>query len=116
MTTQQRRADADIIAAGNFHDPYDAMSDQDFDAYVSRLFDEPQGPTRSITVRMPEDLLSRLQHLASTRQMPYQRLMKRMLEESVSGLERRAATSTRTLPKKTKPAQSSRTVKRQRDT
>jgi hypothetical protein len=111
MTTHERRPDIDIVAAGNFHDPYDAMSDQDFDVYVSRLFDDSQGPTRSITVRMPEDLLSRLKHLASTRHMPYQRLMKRMLEESVSGLERRAARPTRTLPKKAKSA-SARTTAR----
>jgi predicted DNA binding CopG/RHH family protein len=104
VNIQEDRADIDIIAAGNFHDPYDAMSDRSFDAYVSRLFDDSQEPTRSITVRMPEDLLSRLQHLASTHHMPYQRLMKRMLEESVSGLERRAATSSRTLPKSTKSA------------
>ena len=105
MNTPEDRADIDIIAAGNFHDPYAAMSDRGFDAYVSRLFDDSQVPTRSVTVRMPEDLLSRLQHLASTHHMPYQRLMKRMLEESVSGLERRAVTSTRTLPKKKKSAQ-----------
>jgi predicted DNA binding CopG/RHH family protein len=113
MTAQQPRADAGIVAAGSFHDPYDAMSDQDFDAYVSRLFDEPQGPTRSITVRMPEDLLSRLQNLASTRHMPYQRLMKRMLEESVSGLERRTNTSSIPSAKKGKSAQSARVATRQ---
>jgi predicted DNA binding CopG/RHH family protein len=112
MSTHHRRADAEIVAASNFHDPYDAMSDQDFDAYVSRLFDKPQGPTRSITVRMPEDLLSRLQRLASTHHVPYQRLMRRMLEESVSGLERRAALSRRTSPKKTEPAESKPTATR----
>ncbi len=93
MTAHPSASDQQMLAAANFHDPYDAMSDDEFDAYMDRLFGESPGPTRSITVRMPEDLLNRLQHLASTRHMPYQRLMKRMLEESVSGLERRIATS-----------------------
>lgn len=95
MTARPRAADEDILATENFHDPYDAMSDDDFDAYTARLFDEQQEPTRSITVRMPEGLLSRLQRMASQRHMPYQRLMKRMLEESVSGLERRLSTPAR---------------------
>lgn len=98
MTAQPSASDERMLAAANFHDPYDAMSDDEFGAYMDRLFGEPQGPTRSITVRMPEDLLSRLQHLASKRHMPYQRLMKRMLEESVSGLERRLGTSERGKP------------------
>jgi predicted DNA binding CopG/RHH family protein len=101
MTARRTAADARLIAPENFRDPYDSMSDEDFDAYVDRLFDEPSGPTRSITVRMPEDLLSRLQHIASKRHMPYQRLMKRMLEESVSGLERRTAPAARTVQRKT---------------
>ena len=72
MTTHQHAADEDIVSAQNFHDPYDAMSDEDFDAYVARLFDQPLGPTRSITIRMPEALLSRLQRIASQRHIPYQ--------------------------------------------
>lgn len=94
MTVRQHAVDQEVMAAHNFTDPYDAMSDEEFDTYMGRLFDEPQGPTRSITVRMPETLLVRLQHIASQRHMPYQRLMKRMLEESVGGLERRTSLPT----------------------
>ena len=112
MSRREVRADADIISAAHFHDPYDAMSDEEFDAYVSRLFDGPRGPSRSITVRMPEDLLTRLQRLATARHMPYQRLMKRMLEESVSGLERRSGRPKRIPPKGTKPAQTGPEVSR----
>jgi predicted DNA binding CopG/RHH family protein len=101
MTARPREADETTVSAQHFHDPYDAMNDDEFDAYVGRLFDQPQGPTRSVTVRMPEALLSRLQHMAAQRHMPYQRLMKRMLEESISGLERRASTSTTS--RRTKP-------------
>ena len=102
MTARQRVADEEILSPRNFHDPYDAMSDDDFDAYTARLFDEPAGPTRSITLRMPEALLSRLQNIASERHMPYQRLMKRMLEESVSGLERRTSTPAPSQQRRTK--------------
>src|SRR5579859_1093362 len=93
MTARRRAQDEEVLSAHTFHDPYDAMSDDDFTAYTARLFDTASGPTRSITVRMPEALLSRLQHIASQRQMPYQVLMKRMLEESVAGLERRTSAS-----------------------
>jgi predicted DNA binding CopG/RHH family protein len=65
------------------------MSDAEFDAYTDRLFGEPRVGMRSVTVRMPEDLLIRLQRIAADRHVPYQRLMKRILEESVRGLERR---------------------------
>jgi predicted DNA binding CopG/RHH family protein len=92
MTARQKTEDEQILSVERFHDPYDAMSDEEFTSYVDRLFGESQGPTRSITIRMPEDLLNRIQRIASGRHIPYQRLMKRMLEESVSGLERRAAT------------------------
>jgi predicted DNA binding CopG/RHH family protein len=65
------------------------MSDAEFDAYVERLFGQPAGPTRSVTLRMPEGLVTRLQRLAKARHVPYQRLMRRILEEAVSALERR---------------------------
>ena len=99
-----RRSDESLTAADTFDDPYDAMSDEEFSSFAARLFDEPSGPTRSVTVRMPEDLLTRLQHLAATRHMPYQRLMKRILEESVAGLERREAAMPRTAVRKTRRA------------
>jgi len=91
MTARQKAEDRRTLSIEGFHDPYDAMSDEEFSSYIGRLFGEVVGPTRSITIRMPEDLLIRIQRIASGRRIPYQRLMKRMLEESVSGLERRAA-------------------------
>jgi hypothetical protein len=89
MTAWQKTEDEPILSGERFHDPYDAMSEEDFTSYVDRLFGGGQGPTRSITIRMPQDLLNRIHAIASSRHIPYQRLMKRMLEESVSGLERR---------------------------
>ena len=99
MTVRQKTDDEQILSAERFHDPYDMMSDEEFNSYVDRLFGEGQGPTRSITIRMPEDLLNRIQRIASGRRVPYQRLMKRMLEESVSGLERRATAAGQTAPR-----------------
>lgn len=89
MSARKTASDQQLTAPESFRDPYDAMSDEEFDAYVERLFGEPQGPTRSITLRMPEDLVTRLQRVAKARHVPYQRLMRRMLEEAVSALERR---------------------------
>ena len=70
MTARQREADETILSAQHFHDPYDAMSDDDFAAYMGRLFEQSQGPTRSVTVRMPEALLTRLQQMAAQRHIP----------------------------------------------
>ena len=103
MTARQKTEDEQILSVERFDDPYDAMSDEEFTSYVDRLFGESQAPTRSITLRMPEDLLSRIQEIASSRHVSYQRLMKRMLEESVSGLERRAL-STRPVAGAPRPA------------
>jgi predicted DNA binding CopG/RHH family protein len=103
MTARQKTDSGQTASVDAFRDPYDAMSDEEFRAYVDRLFSEPGEPTRSITLRMPEDLLSRIQEIASSRHVPYQRLMKRMLEESVSGLERRAL-STRPVARAPRPA------------
>jgi predicted DNA binding CopG/RHH family protein len=102
MTARQKTEDEQILSVEHFHDPYDAMSDEEFSSYVDRLFGDSQGPTRSITIRMPEDLLNRIQRIAAGRRVPYQRLMKRMLEESVSGLERRARSAERTAPRGTR--------------
>jgi predicted DNA binding CopG/RHH family protein len=113
MTARQKTKDEQIFSGDSFQDPYDAMNDEEFGSYVDRLFSDSQGPTRSITIRMPEDLLNRIQRIASRRRVPYQRLMKRMLEESVSGLERRAAAATRTVPRNARaPAAKPRTRER----
>lgn len=102
MTVRRQATDEELVSPRNFRDPYDGMTDDEFDAYMGRLFEEPEGPTRSITVRMPEELLSRIQRMASQRHVPYQRLMKRMLEESVSVVERRALSSARSRQRKPK--------------
>ncbi|MBV8195132.1 MAG: hypothetical protein JOY80_06345 [Candidatus Dormibacteraeota bacterium] len=80
------------------------MSDVEFAAYTERLFGESRGGTRSVTVRMPEDLLTRLQRIAADRHVPYQRLMKRLLEESVRGLERREPSASRPKSSRQRPA------------
>lgn len=89
MSARRSVKDQELLAPENFVDPYDAMTDEEFEAYTRRLFGEPAGASRSVTLRMPQDLLSRLQRIADSRHVPYQRLMRRMLEESVSALERR---------------------------
>ena len=58
MTSGQRQTDEKILARREFADPYDAMSDDEFDAYLGLLFDAPSGPTRSITLRLPETLVA----------------------------------------------------------
>lgn len=67
MTAGQHRKDNEILLERGLADPYDAMRDDEFDAYVGRLFDARSGPTQSITVRLPEAQVARLQPIAADR-------------------------------------------------
>jgi predicted DNA binding CopG/RHH family protein len=64
-----------------FHDPYDEMTDTEFAEHVQSLFERDR--QISITMRIPESLLSDIRAIAKAARMPYQRLMKGMLASSV---------------------------------
>ena len=67
-------------------DPYDEMTDDQFDRYVSDLMARPR--TRSISLKMPEDLIDRTRAAAERRGVPYQTLMKARIEAGLQKLER----------------------------
>lgn len=67
-------------------DPYDEMTDDQFDRYVADLMARPR--TRSISLKMPEDLIARTRAVAERKGVPYQTLMKALIEAGLQKLER----------------------------
>lgn len=77
-----------MSTATKWTDPFDDMSDEEFDEHVDALFSErPQ--TVAVSLRVPAGLLARLKRQAAQMGVPYQTLMKSVLESAVARLERR---------------------------
>ena len=70
-------------------DPYEGMSEAELDAHFAELF-ERRERTVPVTLRMPEELLRRTKRVAEARNVPYQRLIKQILDAAVTRIERSA--------------------------
>jgi len=68
-----------------FHDPFDSLSDEEFEREVLRSLDQA---TAKISLRVPKELLTRTKHAAENRGVPYQSLMKALIEQGIRRLER----------------------------
>lgn len=79
-----------MTKAHRWIDPFDDISDEEFDEHVEALFSARQ-PTVGISLRVSRDLLERVKREAGRAGMPYQTFMKAMLESAVSRLERRGS-------------------------
>lgn len=71
--------------ADAFHDPYDEMSDEEFDSYVATLIHKPR--TRNLSLKASEDLIERTKVVATERGVPYQTLIKALWEAGLRRLE-----------------------------
>jgi predicted DNA binding CopG/RHH family protein len=80
-----------MSTATKWTDPFDDMSDEEFDEHVDALFSE-RPRTVAVSLRVPADLLERVKRQAKRAGVPYQTLMKSVLESAVSRLERRRPT------------------------
>lgn len=69
-------------------DPYDEMSDEEFDAHVDRLF-AARPRTVAVSLRMAPELLERVRRQAARAGVPYQTFVKSIVEAAVSRLEAR---------------------------
>ena len=76
--------------ARSWADPFDGMSDQEFDAQVDELF-AARPATVAVSLRMAPDLLGRVKREAGRVGVPYQTFMKSILEAGLSRLERRSS-------------------------
>lgn len=79
-------------AAGKWVDPFDEMSDEEFDTHLDELFSARPGSV-AVSLRVAPDLLGRVKRQAARAGVPYQTFMKSILETAVSRLERRRASS-----------------------
>lgn len=68
-----------------FFDPYDDMTDEEFEREVLEALDRE---TTAISIRVPNDLLERTREIAQGRGVPYQSLMKVLIDQGVRRLER----------------------------
>lgn len=75
-----------------FSDPFDNVSDEEFEREVLEALD--RGTTK-ISLRVPNDLLGRTRQVAERRGVPYQALIKVLLDQGVRRLERAPAAAGR---------------------
>jgi predicted DNA binding CopG/RHH family protein len=68
-----------------FSDPFDALSDEAFEREVLEALDQA---TTKISLRVPNELLGRTKQVAENRGVPYQSLMKALIDQGVKRLER----------------------------
>ena len=73
-----------------FHDPYDELSDDEFEREILEALEQS---TTKISLRVPKGLLERTKEAASKRGVPYQSLMKALIDQGVKRLERPAGRS-----------------------
>jgi predicted DNA binding CopG/RHH family protein len=71
------------------HDPYDAMSDRDFDEHVASLFEGSPERTVPVSIRWPEHLLARIKRVAEASGVPYQTLIKNLVSAALPIAEKR---------------------------
>lgn len=83
-----------MSAAKKWVDPFEDMSDADFDTHVDELFASRPSAV-AVSFRLAPDLLSRVKREAARAGVPYQTFMKGILEAGVSRLERRTAVTKR---------------------
>ena len=77
MTTKARRRP--------LSDPFDTLSDEEFEREVLEALD--RGTTK-ISLRVPNALLGRTRQIAERRGVPYQALIKVLIDQGIRRLER----------------------------
>ena len=75
-----------------FKDPFDELGDEEFEREVLDSLDQA---TTKISLRVPKDLLGRTKQAAERRGVPYQSLMKALIDQGIRRLERVAGRSGR---------------------
>jgi len=74
--------------AFSWSDPFDDMTDDEFDDHVAKLA-RSRPNTVAVSLRIAPDLLTRVKREAARVDVPYQTFMKRVLEAGITRLERK---------------------------
>jgi len=80
------------MKAAKWTDPFDEMSDDEFDAHVAKLL-TTRPSTVAVSLRIAPDLLGRVKRQAARAGLPYQTFIKGLLEAGIGRLERGASRS-----------------------
>ncbi len=72
-------------------DPFDDMSDEEFDEHLAKLA-RSRPSAVAVSLRIAPGLLARVKREATRVGVPYQTFMKRLLEAGIARLERKPAT------------------------
>ncbi len=78
--------------AAKWTDPFDEMTDDELDDHVAKLF-TARPSTVAVSLRIAPDLLGRVKRQAARAGLPYQTLMKGLLEAGIGRLERGSSRS-----------------------
>ena len=83
MKTKKRVVGKQFGPEHHQFDPYDGMSDKKFEAEVLAALDAAKQRQKAISIKLPEALLERTREEAKRRGVPYQTLIKILLERSL---------------------------------
>jgi len=86
MKTKKRMGGKQFGPESHQFDPYDGLSDKEFEAEVLASIDEAKLRQKAISIKLPEALLERTRAEAKRRGIPYQTLIKIVLEKSLDQL------------------------------
>jgi predicted DNA binding CopG/RHH family protein len=68
-----------------FDDPYEGMSDEEFEGEMAQLFTRG---TTVVSLRVSKQLLKRVRDTAERHDLPYQVLMKTLIEQGLNRVDR----------------------------
>jgi predicted DNA binding CopG/RHH family protein len=88
MKTKKRVSGNQFGPEPHQFDPYDAMTNKEFEAEVIAALDAAKKRQKAISIKLPEALLERTREEAKRRGVPYQSLMKVLIDQGVRRLER----------------------------
>lgn len=86
MKTKKRVIGKQFGPEAHQFDPYDGMAGKEFEAEVLTALDAAKQRQKAISIKLPEALLERTREEAKRRGVPYQTLIKILLERSLDRL------------------------------
>jgi predicted DNA binding CopG/RHH family protein len=86
MKTAKRVIGKQFGAERHQHDPFDGMTAKEFEAEVMASIDAAKQRQKAISIKLPEALLERTRAEAKRQGIPYQTLIKIVLERSLDRL------------------------------
>ena len=86
MKTQKRVIGKQFGPEPHQYDPYDGMTDKEFETEMEAAFAASKQRQKAISIKLPEALLERTRAEAKRQGIPYQTLIKIVLEKSLDRL------------------------------